>query len=176
MPNTRCPMSVATECSTSLGSLASRKHRAIRRTRSRRWSAAPNSRPPELDVSAPPSNSATTDRPSTRPTRSVPCYTPSASGRLSKSAQVVIAKQLLPDLATRCAIQFEKCGLACDQRRLARRRCEGGGTRNILGHAHENPLIDRRARKSPMPGPPANSRTAQPVTLQFVGVRPTGAQ
>jgi hypothetical protein len=44
-------------------------------------------------------------------TRSVLRYTPSASGRLSKSAQVVLKKQLLPDSATRCATQFEKSRL-----------------------------------------------------------------
>jgi hypothetical protein len=38
-------------------------------------------------------------------------YTPSASGHPSKSAQVVIAKQLLPDSEARCATLFEKCGL-----------------------------------------------------------------
>src|SRR6202167_3230778 len=108
MPNTRCPMSVATECSTSLGSLASRKHRAIRRTRPRRWSAAPNSRPPASDVSAPPSNSAITARPSTRPNMLRSALHSVCIGPLSKSAQVVLAKQLLPDSATRCATLFEK--------------------------------------------------------------------
>ena len=112
MPNTRCPMSVATECSTSLGSLASRKHRAIRRTRPRRWSAAPNSRPPASDVSAPPSNSATTDRPSTRPNmlrsalHSV-CIGPPLQISASRSRKTTFAR-----LATRCATQFEKCGLS----------------------------------------------------------------
>ena len=38
-------------------------------------------------------------------------YTPSASGRLSKSAQVILKKQLLPDTATRCATQYEKSRL-----------------------------------------------------------------
>ena len=64
-------------CSTSLGSLASRKHPASRRTRSRRRSTAPNSRPPASDVSA----RHRTRRPPAglRPvqTRSVLRYTPS---------------------------------------------------------------------------------------------------
>ena len=45
-------------------------------------------------------------------TCSVLRYTPSASGRLSKSAQVVLVKQPLPNSATRCATLFEKCGLS----------------------------------------------------------------
>ena len=46
---TRCPMSVMTECSTN-GPLASRKHPASRRTRPRRRSAAADNRPPASDA------------------------------------------------------------------------------------------------------------------------------
>jgi hypothetical protein len=38
-------------------------------------------------------------------------YTPSASGHLSESAQVILTKRLLPDSEARCATLFEKCGL-----------------------------------------------------------------
>ena len=82
----------ATACSTSLGSLASRKHPASRRTRSRRRSTAPNSRPPASDVSAPPSNSATTGRPSTRPNALGFALHSVRSGHPRKSAQVVLAE------------------------------------------------------------------------------------
>ena len=112
MPNTRCPTSVATVCSTkprvARVAKASRKPANQTQTfgprrptagRPRRTSARRRRTPPP--------------RTDLRPvqTRSVLRYTPSASGRLSNSAQVVLAKQLLPDSATRCATQFEKCGL-----------------------------------------------------------------
>ena len=64
------------------------------------------------DVSAPPSNSATTGRPSTCPNAlSFGLYSV-CIGHLSESAQVVITKHLSPDLETRCAALVEKCGLA----------------------------------------------------------------
>ena len=44
-------------------------------------------------------------------TRSILRYTPSASGHLSESAQVVLTKQLLPDSEARCATLFEKLRL-----------------------------------------------------------------
>ena len=114
-------MSVATECSTSLGSLASRKHRESgepgpdvgrRRPtagRPRRTSARRRRTPPQ--------------RSDPRPvqTCSVLRYTPSASGGLSNSAQVVLAKRLLPDSATRCATQFEKWRLGPRRRAISPR-------------------------------------------------------
>src|SRR5271156_1118088 len=67
---------------------------------------------------------------------SVLCYTSSASGHFSESAQVVLAKQLLPDSEARCAISFEKCGLA------NRRRDDeigGGGAIEVWTRAFGRP-------------------------------------
>ena len=60
-------VAVATECSTNRRLWRRGIHAASRRTRSRRRPAAPKSSLPAPHVSAPPSNSATTGRPSTRP-------------------------------------------------------------------------------------------------------------
>ena len=102
---------LATECSTSLGSLAIAETSASRRRRSnsarprpaagrRRRTSAPRRRTRPQRDGLPPVQ-----------TRSVLRYTPFASGHASKSAQVVLAKQLLPNSEARCATLFEKCGL-----------------------------------------------------------------
>src|SRR6202041_3975796 len=65
MPNTRWPTSVATVCSIYRPSRPSRKQPPNQLTGPIALSAPPNSNPPASDVTAPPSNSATTGRPST---------------------------------------------------------------------------------------------------------------
>ena len=68
-------------CSTSSGSRRSMKHSAKRPTKPIARSVAPNSNAPASDVIAPPSNPATTIRPSTGANPKVLGYTLSASGR-----------------------------------------------------------------------------------------------
>ena len=64
-PKTRCPTSVATRCSIRFGSRRSIKQSAKRSTNPIARSVAPRSSAPASDVIAPPSNPATTLRPST---------------------------------------------------------------------------------------------------------------
>src|SRR5579863_3443541 len=126
MPNTRCPMSVATECSTNLGS-------------SRRGNI-PRAAEPDPDAGPPRPTAGRLHLTSARHRRSRPPpaglppvqkrsvlrYTPSASGHLSETAQVILTKRLLPDSEARCATLFEKCGLS----RLLVRDCLNNRFRN----------------------------------------------
>ena len=107
-PNTRCPTSAATVCSTSLGSRESRKHPA--KSPNHLQTPIRGGWPPPSDVSAPPSNPATTGRPSTRPNTLHSAIHSICIGlplriSLSRCCNTIFAR-----LAARCATKCEKAG------------------------------------------------------------------
>src|SRR5262245_23339438 len=111
MANTRCPTSVATKCSTSSGRRRSMKHSAKRPTSRIARSVAPKSSAPASGVIAPPSNPATTARPSTAAKSNNSALHSVGIGALLESPRSRSRKTTFADSALRCAQLCEISGL-----------------------------------------------------------------
>src|SRR6266403_1895561 len=112
MANIRCPTSVATECSTCACDRRSTKHDASRSTILIARFVAPSSSAPASDVIAPPSNAATTWRPSTASNPKISGIHSVCIGALLDSSRSRSRKTTFADSELRCAYLCEKCGLA----------------------------------------------------------------
>src|SRR5262249_21858151 len=115
MANTRCPTSVATKCSTSSGRRRSMKHSAKRPTSRIARSVAPKSSAPASDVIAPPSNPATTARPSTAAKSNNSALHSVGIGALLESPRSRSRKTTFADSALRSVKLCEISGLAMSQ-------------------------------------------------------------
>src|SRR3974390_1289447 len=111
MPNTRCPTSVVTRCSTSSGRRRSMKHSANRPISPIARSVARNSSAPASDVIAPPSKPATTVRRSTGANSKSSGLHSVGIGALRESSESRCGTTTFADSAPRCAQLCEIFGL-----------------------------------------------------------------
>src|SRR4051812_31074833 len=112
MPTIRCVTNVRTLCSTSSGTRRSVKHPANRSVSPIVWSVAPSNSAPASEVIVPPSNPATTCRPSTGANPNRSALHSVGIGEFLRFAVRLCRRRTFADSEPQCTYLFEKCGLA----------------------------------------------------------------